>query len=440
MNLSTTDIFNSERAEKIRNNLDGILSGLKSTETKPEVKTETEKEDLKQYQADFDKVTVQYDDLDLMLNLTGDILLSNRSLLQQAKQNSKSNTLDNLVWATNKKLLALQNKIIEIRSLPFSTLTKRYARLVFDLSNNSQTPVDLVVNNEDTLVDRTILEKIHEPMIHLIRNVFAHAVDSKEERRAKGKPEHLTLTISCVDGSGSSTIEISDDGKGISVQKVKDRANTLGLYIPENASDKEILSVIFKPEFSATENANELSGRGIGLYVVQKTIQDLGGRIDIHTAVGVGTTFRMNIPNVFMLRDVLLFQHSGLVYGITRDKLKKIHTFNYQEIHHIHGKKLVNYDDVMIEILDLAETDLIGKDERYFIELKAENADACGIAATKILGYQEVIVKSIDHLWGGQKNIAGVAQIDTGELSLIIDVYQLASEGLKSEDQSQKKS
>jgi len=432
--LGESDIFPEKNANNLRDILSLLVIKNQSTISSDSNLQTRQNENNKSYQADFDKVTVQYEDLDLLLNLTGDILLSNRNIFQQAKLTAKSSQLDGMVWSANKKLLSLQNKIIEIRSLPFSTLTKRYVRLVYDLASSSETQVELDVKNEDALIDRTILEKIHEPLIHLIRNVFAHAIDSPEERAAKGKPEKLTITLSCQDGSGSSAIELSDDGKGISVQKIKERALELGISIPESASEKEILNIIFTSEFSATQEANELSGRGIGLYVVQKTVQELGGRIELTTKFGFGSTFRMTIPNVFMLRDVLVFEHSSIVYGITRDKLKKIHPFSENQIHLVNKRPFINRDSGMVEIMPLFDDDKITENDRYFIEVKSEASNSFGITASKIFGYQEVIVKSIDHLWGGQKNIAGVAQTDNGEMALIVDIYQLSSEGIKREE------
>lgn len=434
--LTETDIFPENNAENLLQILSLLLLKNQTIESSNSNPADGQNENNNSYQADFDKVTVKYEDLDLLLNLTGDILLSNRSIFQQVKLKAKSSQLDGMVWSANKKLLSLQNKIIEIRSLPFSTLTKRYVRLVYDLSSSSTTPVLLEVKNEEALIDRTILEKIHEPLIHLIRNVFAHAIDSPEERAAKGKPESLTITLSCQDGSGSSAIELSDDGKGISVQKIKERALELGISIPENASEKEILNVIFTSDFSATQEANELSGRGIGLYVVQKTVQELGGRIELTTKYGYGSTFRMNIPNVFMLRDILVFEHSKILYGITRDKLKKIHPFSERQIHLVNKRPFITHENSIVEIMPLFDDDRITENDRYFIETKNETADSFGITASKIYGYQEVIVKSIDHLWGGQKNIAGVAQTDSGEMALIVDVYQLASEGIKREEKA----
>lgn len=432
--LTEIDIFPENRAGTLTAGLSALLVNNQNVQVSETYTENDENESGRSYKADFDKVTVHYEDLDFILNLTGDILLSNRNIFQQTRLTAKSSQLDGMVWSANKKLLSLQNKIIEIRSLPFSTLTKRYSRLVYDLSLSSETPVVLELKNEDSLIDRTILEKIHEPLIHLIRNVFAHAVDSAEERAAKGKPANLTITLSCQDGSGSSAIEISDDGKGISVQKIRERAQELGIHIAENASEKEVLNIIFTGEFSATQQANELSGRGIGLYVVQKTVQELGGRIELTTRFGYGSTFRMIIPNVFMLRDVLVFEHSDLVYGITRDRLKKIHPFSENRVHLVNKKPFVNRDSSLVEIMPLFDDDSIAEKDRYFIEVKNDQADSFGITASKIYGYQEVIVKSIDHLWGGQKNIAGVAQTDSGEMALIIDVYQLSSEGMKREE------
>lgn len=417
--LSESDVFNEDRAgsllARLGDDLQHSKTGLISEATGDLSQSST------QYQADFDKVSVKYDDLDLLLNLTGEILVSNRTLVQQLRSSGANQQVDNLIWNTNRRLLALQNKIIEIRSLPFSSLTKKYSRFIFDLASASGHAAELIVVNETALVDRTILERIHEPVMHLIRNIFAHAAEEPDVRLANGKPSALTITLSCTEGSGSNTIEIRDDGRGISTELVKKRALLLGIPVQETAGDREILSLIFKPEFTEKDQADDLSGRGIGLYVVQKTIQEMGGRVEVSSVPGKGTSFRMTIPNIFLLKDVLVFRHNQMIYGLTRDRLEKISSFKPDAVHYVNNRPFLDLDNKLVEILPLFDHDELSAADKYFIKVKSNHSEESGITAEKILGYQEVIVKSIDHLWTGQKNLSGVAQIDSGEMAMIID-------------------
>lgn len=383
-------------------------------------------------------VRVHTKTLDTLLNEQGELLLEyNRlcSVLERGRKGELSmaemiDVLDDVGTNINKINSTQQSIIMSTRMFPLEQLFTMFPRMIRDLSANLHKKIELIIEGQDTELDRTILEKVSDPLKHIIRNAVDHGIEMPEERVQAGKPEKGTVVLSAKQESDSVIITVKDDGKGMDPEVLKRKAVEKGLYTQaqvDKLTNEEIFSVIFMAGFSTASHVTEVSGRGVGMDIVKSSLSEIGGVVFIDSKLGVGTTFTVKIPLTLAISQALL---------VTVEKEKYIVLLNYiQEVTEINRerdiKRIQHKDHIVIRgekiypLIYLRE--VYGyppstKDTESVI-LISNNGREIGLVVDGLLGQQDIVVKSLNKYFGGEvKYEAGITKLGDGSIPIIVDV------------------
>ena len=380
--------------------------------------------------------------LDQLMNLAGELVLSRNRLVQIASRISDPellNATQNLSLVTTE----LQEKIMKTRMQPIGNVFNKFPRIVRDLARSTGKKVNLRIEGADTELDRSIIDAIKDPLTHLVRNAIDHGIEDPDTRVQMGKPPVGTLVLRAYHEGGQVVIEIEDDGRGIDVRKIKQKAIEKGLISPAEAeamSDREALSLIFKPGFSTAKQVTNISGRGVGMDVVKTNVEKLGGSIDIQTVLGAGTTVRLKIPLTLAIIPALVVTCDGQRYAIPQVSLRELVGLSAEtrkNIHQIGDSEFFRLRGEIVPIVRLAKILGLETGERENESLVILNSGAMdfGLVVDEIWDSEEIVVKPLGkHL----KNIsifAGATIMGDGKIALILDVVGISRKiGLKIED------
>ena len=383
-------------------------------------------------------VRVHTKTLDTLLNEQGELLLEyNRlcSVLDRARKNEIEmneliDILEDVGTNINKINSTQQSIIMSTRMFPLEQLFTVFPRMVRDLSSTLHKKIDLKIEGQDTELDRTILEKVSDPLKHIIRNAVDHGIEMPEERIKAGKPEKGTVTLSAKQESDSVIITIKDDGKGMDPDVLRRKAVEKGLYTQaqvEKLTNEEVYSIIFMPGFSTASKVTEVSGRGVGMDIVRSLLSEIGGVVLIDSKLGEGTTFTVKIPLTLAISQALL---------VTVEKEKYIVLLNYiQEVTEVNRatdiKRIQHKDHIVIrgeKIYPLVYLrDVYGypakKNDVERVILISNNGREIGLVADSFIGQQDIVVKSLNKYFGGQvKYEAGITKLGDGSIPIIVDI------------------
>lgn len=383
-------------------------------------------------------VRVHTKTLDTLLNEQGELLLEyNRlcSVLDRGRKgeitmNEMIDILDDVGTNINKINSTQQSIIMSTRMFPLEQLFSMFPRMIRDLSSSLHKQINLVIEGQDTELDRTILEKVSDPLKHIIRNAVDHGIESPEERLKAGKPEKGTVVLSAKQESDSVVITVKDDGKGMDPEVLKRKAVEKGIYTQaqvDKLPNEEIYGIIFMPGFSTASQITEVSGRGVGMDIVRSSLSEIGGVVLIDSKLGEGTTFTVKIPLTLAISKALL---------VTVEKEKYIVLLNYiQEVTEVNRerdiKRIQHRDHIVIrgeKIYPLVYLrDVYGypqkRNETESVILISNNGRQIGLVADSFLGQQDIVVKSLNKYFGGQvKYEAGITKLGDGSIPIIVDV------------------
>lgn len=342
---------------------------------------------------------------------------------------------DDLKNSTQKLALntsSLQEGIMQIRMVPISTLFARFPRLVRDLSHSLSKKTDLILEGEDTELDKSIVEDLLDPLIHCVRNSLDHGLESAEERAAAGKPETGTVVMRAGNEGSMIVIEVSDDGAGIDAEKVRQKAVEKGLIASDAVlSEQEVHNLIFMPGFSTSDTVSSISGRGVGLDVVRTQIEKLKGTIQVNSRKGAGTSFIIRLPLTLAIIQGLLIRSAGSKFVIPINSVIDSHRILKEEIKLIEGKEVFKIRDELIYILRLNR--IFGlpelsekKDGAYeYMVIVGNEERKMGLIVDSLLGEEDVVIKPLKDKYSKTFGMAGATILGDGSVSLIIDVQQL---------------
>ncbi|WP_455383083.1 chemotaxis protein CheW [Salinispira pacifica] len=337
----------------------------------------------------------------------------------------------------------LQEGVMQIRMVPISQIFSRFPRLVRDLSKSLNKRLQLVVEGEDTELDKSVIEDLLDPLIHCVRNSIDHGIESPEERRAAGKPEEGRLLLRAANEGNMIIIEIADDGKGIDVEAVRKRGVSKGLIHPNKTlSDIEAFNLIFAPGFSTAQSVTNISGRGVGLDVVKKQIEKLNGTVTVSSERGVGSRFIMKIPLTLAIIQGLLVRVGAEMYAIPITSVIESHRIRPSEIKMIDNYEVFNVRDDVISLLRLNRLFRIPTDEQkeyYFVVIVGSGSRRMGLIVDSLIGEEDVVIKPLRDHYTNSPGIAGANITGDGTVSLIIDVSQLLELGLQREREARSK-
>ena len=383
-------------------------------------------------------IRVDTDRLDQVLNLSGEIGLTKnrlthlRSDILQGRLNAEIlKSLDESVSQLDMLVVSLQNAVMNTRMQPIGRLFKKYPRLARDLARQLGKDVELVLSGEETEIDKTMIEDLNDPLVHLVRNAVDHGVESAEQRSAAGKPTKSTVYLSARQEGDHILISISDDGKGMRPEVIRSKAIEKGLITLEAASaldESASLNLIFLPGFSTKDEISSVSGRGVGMDVVKTNISKLNGSISIDSEPGKGSTFTISLPLTLAILPVLLLRLSDQPFAVPLSMVREIMSVTPEEQQLISGRPTMVVRGEVLPVKSLAK--LIGWEESGKSEvgvLMQVGSQSFILSADGFAGHDDVVIKSLDTF--RPKGVAGVTMSSEGEIVLILDIKELLGDG-----------
>lgn len=335
----------------------------------------------------------------------------------------------------------LQEGVMKTRMVPISQIFNRFPRVVRDLQRDLKKKVELVMEGEDTELDKTVVDDLLDPIMHCVRNSVDHGIEEPDVRKAAGKPETGTLLLKAANEGNQIVIEISDDGAGINVDKVRNKAINRGLIHPNKLlTDQEAYNLIFMPGFSTAEKISNVSGRGVGLDVVRTMIEKLKGTVSVTSGAGKGSTFTIKLPLTLAIIQGLLVRVGTQVYSIPITSVIESQRVRKEEINTIDNYEVMNVRDEVISVLRLSRLFHIksaNTSDYCFVVIVGTQEKKIGVMVDSLIGEEDVVIKALHDQFTNSPGIAGASILGDGSVSLIIDVSQLLELGVRQEKDAQ---
>lgn len=376
-------------------------------------------------------VRVDIDRLDNLMNLVSELIIIKTRLDDYESMDSKQNLSDAIEYL-ERITTSLHDAVMKVRMVPVERTFNRFPRLVRDLSKDLGKKIQLVMSGEQTEVDRTVIDEIGDPLIHLIRNSIDHGIEAESLRRERGKPEEGTVHLMAYPDGNSVVIEVKDDGNGIDVEKVAEKALSRNLVTQdqlEGMSDSEIVNMLFLPGFSMAKQITDLSGRGVGLDVVRSKIEALSGNVEIQSKYGEGSTFIIRLPLTLAIIQALMVNLGEEKYAIPLNNIKIITNIKAEQISKVQNQEVVLYRNQTLPIVrlgnELQVPDHDGDSENMTVVIVKKGSLEAGLVVDGLIGQQEIVIKSLGKYLGGIKAIAGATILGNGGVALIVDPNQL---------------
>lgn len=375
-------------------------------------------------------VRVDIDRLDNLMNLVSELIIIKTRLEDSDSVNDKSK-MNDAVEYLERITTSLHDAVMKVRMVPVERTFNRFPRMVRDLAKDLGKKINLNMSGEDTEVDRTVIDEIGDPLIHLIRNSIDHGIESPEERSKVGKREAGTVNLRAYPDGNTVVIEVEDDGDGINIEKVAQKAISKGVITQqdlENMKQNEIVELLFHPGFSTADKVTDLSGRGVGLDVVKTKIESLGGIVEVQTSKGEGSKFIIRLPLTLAIIQALMVNMGIEKYALPLNNIKEITTIKSNTISKVQDQEVVLYRDNTLPILRLADILEIPREEdpeELIVVVVRKGLKEAGLVVDSLIGQQEIVIKSLGKYLTGINIIAGATILGNGGVALIVDPNQL---------------
>ncbi len=389
--------------------------------------------------AEAKETTIRVDTvrLDQVLNLSGEIGLTKnrlthlRSDIMQGRDDADTlRELDQSVTQLDMLVVNLQNAVMKTRMQPIGRLFKKYPRLARDLARSLGKDVELVLSGEETEMDKTMIEDLNDPLVHLVRNAVDHGVETVEERRATGKPEKSLVELSARQEGDHILITISDDGKGMRPEVIRNKAIEKGLITSEVANtldESQCMELILLPGFSTKDEISSVSGRGVGMDVVKTNIEKLNGSIHIHSEPGKGSTFSISLPLTLAILPVLVLRLGDQSFAVPLSMVREILPVTQSGLQQVSGKATMVVRGEVLPVLPLTQLIGWGSSEHSEVGVLMQFGNNSFIlTADGFVGHEDVVIKSLDTF--RPKGVAGVTMSSEGDIVLILDIKELLSD------------
>ena len=386
-------------------------------------------------------IRVDHEKLDHLMNLIGELIINRNRYSMLARQLEEishsevgviAQNLSETTYAMARISDDLQDTIMKVRMVPVSSVFSRFPRLVRDLSRKSGKEVELIMEGEETELDKSVVEVIADPLVHLIRNSVDHGVESEDVRRERGKDPKGTVWLRSYYKGNSVAIEIEDDGKGIDPEKMREVAIRKGILTPEEAKlldERESMELIFAPGFSSAEVITDISGRGVGMDVVRTNIKNLKGSISISSEVGKGTKFTLSLPLTLAIIDALMVNVDKEMFAIPLDAVSETTKIEASRLTDVKGRKAVTLRGEVLGIVSLAELlglpSHMGEQEMLSVVVIQDGERRLGLVVDRLLERQEVVIKPLGSYLGDIKGISGATIMGDGSVILILDPHEV---------------
>lgn len=419
----------SENEEKPTNESNAITQSqstvadvvsTENTEGKPKTKAKVE----------VSSIRVGVDKVDNLINLVGELVIT-QSMLSELGSDFQMNKIERLTSGLEQLLQntkELQESVMRIRMLPISFAFNRFPRLVHDLANKTGKEIELVIKGEQTELDKTVMEQIGDPLVHLVRNAVDHGIEPSDVRLANGKSEKGTISLDAYHQGGNVVIEIADDGGGINRQKVFAKAVEKGIVEPNaTLTDPQVFDLLFEPGFSTADQVTDISGRGVGMDVVKRNIQSLGGRIQVESTIGEGSCFKVNLPLTLAILDGQLVNVGSETYIIPLISIVESLQVDRELINKVSGDMaLYRLRDENVPILPVYQlfgltTEFTEIDNALLVVVEADGQKV-GLMVDQLLAQQQVVIKSLKDNYQQVIGISGATILGDGSVAMILDI------------------
>lgn len=399
---------------------------------KEDAKEETEKETKKEVKQSNSHISqtirVDLDKLDVFMNLVSELVI-HRTRLESLSANIKNVEMHESLEQVARITSELQDVVLKIRMQPVNVVFNRFPRMIRDLSKDLNKEIDLVIEGDDTELDRTVVSEIGEPLVHLMRNAADHGIETVDERRALGKPQEGTIKLAAYQEGNRVIIMVSDDGKGLDPKAISESAERKGINT-EGMGDKEIIQLIFNQGFSTVQNVTNVSGRGVGMDVVKQKISSLGGDINVVSEVHKGTTFIIKLPLTLSIIQALLIKAGGEVFALPLSLIEKIESVEEDGILESHNKELYMYREKAIPVIRVNEKlgmTSVGKNQYIIVTMIGDKY--YGLLVEDLIGQQEIVIKKLGNIINKMRQYLGATILGNGDITLILDIQALCNEG-----------
>ncbi len=378
-------------------------------------------------------VRVDIGRLDKLMNLVGELVIG-RARIERLVQEARLREFDEPLSQLGRISGDIQELVTKLRMVPVSFTFDRFPRLIRDLSKTLGKDIELVLEGQDTELDRTVIDEIGDPMVHLIRNSLDHGIERREDRRAVGKPEKGILKISAYQEGSGVIIEVSDDGAGINAERVKQKAVERGFITEEEAAamtDEEAVQLVLIPGFSMAKAVTDISGRGVGMDAVKTKVEALGGQLDLVSKLGQGTRVYVRLPLTLAIVLSLLIKVGNETYAISLENVEETILVKKENIKTVHGAPATLLRGEVLSLSDLGnvlETEMDDTDrDEYPVVVVKIGKSKIGFIVNELIGQQEIVIKSLGRFLSKIKGITGGTILGDGNVALILDVASFYS-------------
>ena len=410
----------------------------KKEETKkPSMLTQAKKAAAANSKAVSHTVRVDIDKLDVLMNLVSELIIAKNGLVSASISSDEAATTNNQKFTEQIEYLErvttnLHESVMKVRMMPIEGVISKFPRMIRDLNKKLNKKMELYITGEETELDRTVLDEIGDPIMHLLRNSADHGLESAEVRAERGKPEVGSIYLNAFQEGNNVVIEVSDDGNGIDIERVKAKAVEKGTVTQEQAdamTEKEAIDLLFRPSFSTSEKITDVSGRGVGLDVVKSKIEALGGDVEVKTKYGEGSTFSIRLPLTLAIIQALMVKLGDEKYAISLGAIETIEDVPVTDIKYIHAKEVINLRGSVIPLIRLRDIlDVPGEQEEsdtITVVIVRKGDKLAGLVVDSLIGQMEIVIKSLGKYININRMISGATILGDGSVALIIDANTL---------------
>lgn len=379
-------------------------------------------------------VRVDIEKLDVLMNLVSELIIAKNGLISigNSSENMRDSGFNEQIEYLERVTTNLHESVMKVRMMPIESVVNKFPRMIRDLTKKLNKKMELYMTGEDTELDRTVIDEIGDPLMHLLRNSADHGLESNEDRIKAGKPEVGSIFLDAYQDGNNVVIEVRDDGAGINVETVRKKAVEKGLITPEQAENltiQETVDLLFKPGFSTADKITDVSGRGVGLDVVKNKIEGLGGDIEARTVPGEGSNFIIRLPLTLAIIQALMVELGDEKYAIPLSSIQTIEDIPYEDVKYVQTKEVINLRGTVIPLIRLDDVlDVEPREEKpesLTVVIVSKGDKLAGLVVDNLIGQLEIVIKSIGKYINCNKMISGAAILGDGDIALIIDANVL---------------
>ena len=378
-------------------------------------------------------VRVDIEKLDVLMNLVSELIIAKNSLISAANTSGVSNgNVNEQIEYLESVTTNLHESVMKVRMVPIESVLQKFPRMIRDLNKTLGKKMELTMTGEETEMDRTVVDEIGDPLMHLIRNSADHGIESAELRAQRGKPEVGQIFLHAFQDGNSVVIEVGDDGNGIDAEAVKNKAIEKGVVTPEQASlltEKQCVELLFHPGFSTAKQVSEISGRGVGLDVVKSKVESLSGEVTVRTKLGEGSTWVIRLPLTLAIIQALMVIVGEEKYAIPLDSIQSIEDVAPSDLKLVENREVINLRGSVTPIVRLNEVlDTESKrsaDEDMVVVIARKGDQQVGLVIDELMGQQEIVIKPLGKYTNKCKLISGATILGDGEIALILDTNSI---------------